>query len=52
MAIDLEGVDRDACDADAQGKRKEFHAQLKAETYVNYKERIESLVVYDSEGKA
>jgi hypothetical protein len=32
--------------------RSEFHAQLKADKYVNDKERIESLTVYDGEGKA
>ena len=32
--------------------RLEFHAQLKADKYVNDKERIESLAVYDGEGKA
>ncbi len=32
--------------------RSEFRAQLKADKYVNDKERIESLVVYDGEGKA
>ena len=32
--------------------RLEFRAQLKAEKYVNDKERIESLAVYDGEGKA
>ncbi len=32
--------------------RSEFHAQLKADKYVNDKERIESLEVYDGEGKA
>jgi hypothetical protein len=32
--------------------RSEFRAQLKTEKYVNDKERIETLVVYDGEGKA
>jgi hypothetical protein len=32
--------------------RSEFRAQLKADKYVNDKERIESLAVYDGEGKA
>ena len=32
--------------------RSEFHAQLKADKYVNDKEQIESLTVYDGEGKA
>ncbi len=32
--------------------RSEFCAQLKADKYVNDKERIESLAVYDGEGKA
>ena len=32
--------------------RSEFHALLKADKYVNDKERIESLTVYDGEGKA
>jgi hypothetical protein len=32
--------------------RSEFHAQLKADKYVNDKERIESLTVYDGKGKA
>ena len=31
--------------------RSEFHAQLKADKYVNDKERIESLTVYDGKGK-
>ena len=30
----------------------EFHAQLKEDKYVNDKELIESLAVYDSEGAA
>jgi hypothetical protein len=32
--------------------QSEFHAQLKADKYVNDKEQIESLTVYDGEGKA
>jgi len=32
--------------------RSEFRAQLKANKYVNDKEQIENLVVYDGEGKA
>ena len=32
--------------------QSEFRAQLKADKYVNDKERIESLAVYDGEGKA
>ena len=32
--------------------RSEFRAQLKADKYANDKERIESLAVYDGEGKA
>jgi len=32
--------------------QSEFHAQLKADKYVNDKERIESLAFYDGEGKA
>ncbi len=32
--------------------RSEFCAQLKADVYVNDKERIEILAVYDGEGKA
>ncbi len=32
--------------------RSEFHVQLKADKYANDKEQIESLEVYDGEGKA
>ena len=32
--------------------RSEFRAQLEADKYVNDKEQIESLAVYDGEGKA
>ena len=32
--------------------RSEFRAHLKANKYVNDKEQIENLVVYDGEGKA
>ena len=32
--------------------RSEFHAQLKADKYVNEKEQLESLAVYDGKSKA